>query len=217
MTVQVEEPPVVSEDKRIEVLLSHYNTSFDSVLRVWSQRNRLFLWLLVLLTTETFFTFNPVAARAVVLGLFKKFTDADVKQLDETLDFGFVNLLGYAIWLYLTINLYQRSVYVSTYYGYLDRLERRMNALLGSDDVTREGEFYRRSRKPLHSNVGFFYTWIFHVLMGLVLAYKLVVDWPGEVAARPVVLYLLQWVFSSAILWYATQYLCWLLGKNNKG
>lgn len=197
----------IEAPKRLEILIAHYDKTSELVQSARAQRDRLFLWLLMVLTIELFSAVHPAAIQSLALAVVTWLLRGDRSDVSSRLDFGVVNLFAYALWLYLLLNYYQRASYVRTYLRYLDRLEQLIGKLIGDGYLIREGAFYRAHYGRLQASVRFFYEWLFHALLFAVLLCRLWTERPQSGGALRLSMYGVQLLLTLVIGVYAAQYL----------
>jgi hypothetical protein len=203
------EPPTlpIEDPKRLDILIGHYDKTSELVQSARTQRDRLFLWLLVILVVEFFSSVHPRATQALALAALKWLTRGSSDEVAAQVDFGVVNLFVYTLWLYLLLHYYQGADYVRTYLRYLGRLEDQIAAFIGPGLFIREGAFYLAHRGRLHTSTRFFYEWLFHGILLSVLLFRLWSERPAGASALPLLLYGGQLILSVAIGYYAVQHL----------
>src|SRR5436190_598118 len=95
---------LIEAPKRLDILIAHYDKTSELVQSARAQRDRLFLWLLIVLTIELFSAVHPAAIQALALAVVTWLLRGDRSDVSSRLDFGVVNLFAYALWLYLLLN-----------------------------------------------------------------------------------------------------------------
>ena len=177
---------MISEDKRAELLLSHYNDTFQHLLYYWKLRNRLFVYILVLLALMSLDTASPGILGQWVNAYIAKTLESK-GQTAAALNFAVIGSLAWFTLLCLVINYYQRSIHVDRQYRYLDHVEKQFCGLMGDDCITREGKSYSSTKgvykpgetgqRPLYLRwVGPLYTYFFPIFIILFTIYRLRVD-----------------------------------------
>jgi hypothetical protein len=120
----------------VNLLESHYNSTYEVVKLVWEQRNRLTLYAyllsLVLISTEL----QNILAGTML--------DADPMNLPRA----HLYILGLLALLGLLVLLTQRTLFLDKQYIYLDLIEKRIEYLVGYSLIAREGRYYRLEGLP---------------------------------------------------------------------
>lgn len=156
-----------------ELLIGHYDQTYDLTYKLWEQRNRTFILLLIVIGAATLLTFDASQANPLLLDLYAKLlgiTSADrINQLRSSFPFGLLQSILLLIIFYLMVNLYHRALYILRSYHYLAAVEEEIRQYLGLSDTsisfTREGKNYQKNYSSLQSMV----KWVYIVLLGLLL------------------------------------------------
>ena len=173
--------------KKAELLLDHYKDTFQLILYHWKVRNRLFIYILIILALLGLDAYAPGTLSKLVNGYIAK-----KAEKPPTLQFEVIGTLGWFLLLSLVIQYYQRSIFVDREYRYIQRLEEQICAEMGADYVTREGKAYfsRRGRadeggkQPVFiRGVGPIYVYAFPILLMTFVGWKIIrdccpPDWP---------------------------------------
>ena len=200
-----------------ELLVSHYQKTHEVTLEMWKQRNRLFLYLLIVVGVASFLALGPQEAHSLLVDMLAKILDiSDNERIDElrtSFPYNLIQTLLLIVVFYLMVNLYHRSRFVIRNYMYLGFLEKeiRQELKLSKADAafTRESRFYWRTRDSL----AWLVKWAFFILLGgllaLFLGSRIVCDVTnGEIffiivdlaAAALIVVFYVGYIFSSVRL-----------------
>jgi hypothetical protein len=133
---------VTDAGKRAELLLDHHKDTFQQILYHWKARNRLFMYILILLALMALDAFSPGA----LAGLCNGFVRDRLGNQDWALELGIVGTASWFLLLCLVIHYYQRSIHVDRQYRYIEHIEDLICAELGADTIVREGKGYRSLR-----------------------------------------------------------------------
>lgn len=167
-------------DKRAELLMDHYKDTFQLILYHWKVRNRLFIYILIILALIGLDSFSPGSLSELVNAYIKN-------KVPEAPTFGF-DVIGIVTWfllLSLVIQYYQRSIFVDREYHYIQRLEEQICSEMGDDYVTREGKAYfsrtgrtdEGGKQPVFiRGVGPIYVYAFPILLMLFVGWKIFHD-----------------------------------------
>lgn len=205
----------MDDDKRAELLMEHYNDTFEHILSHWKMRNRLFGLILALLTMLALDWAQPGSLARVANAWIVK-TLAGQNGNVPVLDFSVVGTLAWFILLCIVIQYYQRSIHVDRQYNYISDIEDKLCAMMGGEFVTREGKSYSsakgvyksdKEKRPLYLRaVGPLYVYVFPVVMTLFVGFGLFrAGWhPDQIT------FWLNLVFGAAIVFYNMIYLLWV-------
>jgi arginine exporter protein ArgO len=131
----------MKDEKCAELLLDHYKDTFQHILYHWKLRNRLFVYVLILLAVIALDTYQPGALSDLVNAYIAK-TLQSAGQGNLALDFAVIRSATWFLLLSLVIQYYQRSISVDRQYRYIANLEEQICQIMGGDFVTREGKAY---------------------------------------------------------------------------
>ncbi|MDZ7340457.1 MAG: hypothetical protein ONB27_03800 [candidate division KSB1 bacterium] len=205
----------MTKEKRAELLLDHYKDTFQLTLYHWKARNRLFLFILILLALMALDFYSPNAISRWV----NAFITQNLGQDVPTLDFEIMGTVMIFLLLTLVIEYYKRSINVDRQYRYLISIEESICDAMDGDYIAREGKSYfsrtgvpetdGKNRRPIYLRcVGPLYTYFFPVILILLLGYKIYHDFPPiKITAA------LNTIFSLLIIVYNFLYLVWALRK----
>lgn len=209
----------LSADKRTEVLHDHYKDSGASLTDHWKARNRIFIFLLVLMAALLLDTHTPGSLDQIVNSyIAKSFPPTTSGGTPPQLNLAAIGSVAWFLLLCLTIQYYQKSVHVDRQYRYMEHLEGKLCELMGSDDVTREGRAYS-SRRGVRKNdgdtkrplflraVGPLYVYIFPVILSLFVLVRLYSD-EGLPGYRPTAWF--NWTVGFMIVGYNMLYVIWV-------
>jgi len=162
----------MKKERRAELLLDHYKDTFQLILYHWKARNRLFLFILILLALIALDFYSPNSISQWVNAFIKKNLGYDV----PILDFEIMGTVVIFLLLTLVIEYYKRSINVDRQYRYLTSVEEDICHAMGGDYVTREGKSYfsrtgvpeadGKNKRPLYLRfVGPLYTYFFPLVL----------------------------------------------------
>ena len=162
---------MLSEDTKLEVLHAHYVDTFGQIRRSLSLRDRLFTYIIIVISAMFLQVVAPQNADAVLGKLL-----ADKLGLSGPFSFiVLVTVLWFAL-LGFAISYFQTVIYIERQYTYLHTLEDLLNSYYGASAFTREGKSYL-TNYPIFSNwTWIIYTVVFPALIELVLGIKLATE-----------------------------------------
>lgn len=168
----------MDSDKKAELLMDHYKDTFQLILYHWKVRNRLFIYILIILALVGLDTYSP--------GSLSKLINAYVThKVPKAPTFGFdvIGTLAWFLLLSLVIQYYQRSIFVDRQYRYIQSLEEQICNEMDGDYITREGKAYfsrtgrtdEGGKQPLFiRSVGPIYVIVFPILLIVFVIWKLI-------------------------------------------
>ncbi len=206
-------------EKRAELLLEHHKDTSEQILFHWRLRNRMFVFLLLVLALMTLNAYSPT----LLPGLTNAYISSTLADEDGTapnFDFGAV---GSAVWfllLSLTIQYYQRSIHVARLYEYISDIERRLGKQMGGNYISREGGAYfsedgtaddeanpELDKRPLFLRaVGPLYVYFFPALLTITILAMLISGNSRFDRATD----FFNWVIGLVIILYNSFYVIWV-------
>jgi hypothetical protein len=161
------------EEQNIAILAEHYQKSFEVAYEMWKQRNRLFLWLLGLVSVAVLLTFQAPQANPLLVNWIAKLvgvTEAvEIEEIEKGFPFALLHsALGFAIF-YAMVNVYQHSRIIRQSNSYLPRLEIELRKELG---LRKESVFFTREsgyNTGERFKDGAFIAWTYIISLGLLL------------------------------------------------
>lgn len=134
--------------KLIEVLSKHYSETFDLVRQVVARRDRLFLYILLVIFVLLLYMSNPEAIRDWVNSVFssqlKVENGTEITPLFDVSVIGAVLLLGL---LSLSHTYFQAVLHVERQYDYVYKLEDQLSKHFEDPAFTREGRHYLKHQR----------------------------------------------------------------------
>jgi hypothetical protein len=196
--------------------MDHYKDSFAILLGHWKARNRLFVYVLLLIAIIG--GLSPSSLSDLVNGYLKKaYMEKD--QVWRPLDFAVIGLLARFLLLCLVIQYYQRSILVDRQYKYIHHIEEQLCKFTGGDYITREGRAYfsrkgvpstsgKDQRRPLFLRcVGPLYVYIFPLVLSVLVIWKLI-EW--DLCRTISAVSILSALCSLGVVTYSVFYMIWI-------
>ncbi len=215
----------MNDEKRAELLMEHYCATYENIQNYWKIRNRLFLFILALLTMLALDWAQPDSLGTVANSLLTAVltndssTAAHVAAVPK-IAFSVIGTLSWFILLCLVIQYYQRSIHVDRLYRYISDIEEKLCAEMGGDYITREGKAYFSEqgvykkgitgKRPYFLRaVGPLYVYAFPVVLIIFAVYGLTrCGWhPTRIACW------LNFLFGLGVIFYNLAYLRWVAFK----
>lgn len=165
-----------SYDKRFEILNDHYKETCSYLATYRKQRDRFFLYLLLVLAIMFLQMSSPDKSYALISGLLSK-------SMGEAIHLGqsFVKGLVWFFLLSLVLKYFQIVVVIERQYVYLHKLECELKRHFASGiPFTREGKSYLKNYPKLSDWADILYVWVFPALLLFFISAKIVIELPGE-------------------------------------
>lgn len=168
-----------------ELLVEHYHKTYDLTFKIWENRNKNLLILLIVVGFSTLLTFNVAEAQPLLVDIIAKLcgiSDATrVTELRKSFPYGIIQSIFIIVVFYLMLNLYQKTRFIRRSYEYLSGVEKDIRHALSlkshSVSFTREGEFYKKDQTFTALMTGICYIFILGVLLFSFLGMRLITDW----------------------------------------
>jgi hypothetical protein len=144
-----------------QALVGHYHDTYDVTWKLWEQRNKTFLMLLLVVGLANLFTNDEF-----LLGLMQELlshikASQVVGEFRNSLPYRTIHIIMLILVFYFTVNIYHRSTSVLRNYAYLGRMEKEIRDEFNLTErevaFTRESGFYWNKRPFLFSSVKYFY------------------------------------------------------------
>jgi hypothetical protein len=212
----------MEDGKKAELLLDHYKDTFEHILYHWKSRNRLFIFIIIIIALMGLDLYRPrVLSQCVNAYIVKTLSSSDSSKVPSntpSLDF---DVIGSAVWfilLALVIEYYHRSIHLDRQYKYITKLEEQICAEMKGDFVTREGKAYLSAtgvageggKRPLFLRaIGPMYVYFFPAFLTFFVVFKV---WKENVCLHNIT----DWfniIIVCAILFYNVLYFTWVEGR----
>src|SRR6266536_895034 len=155
-----------SDDKKLELLYSHYCDTFCVIQSLVKSRDRFFIGILVLLAVLSFQIALPTESGSVIL----EFARTKL-GVHGTVSISFLGSVLWAALLFVIVRYFQVTVYLERQYRYIHALEAELSPFYSGVPFTREGKFYLADYPWFSAWVARLYAWAFPA--GLVFAASL--------------------------------------------
>lgn len=157
------------QDAKLTLLYNHYKDTFASIQDYLKHRDRLFLFVLVVVTLLLFEVYSPSGfAEAISQFITKKL------ELKTAIDVSFVASVIWFVLLSLVVRYYQTVVHIERQYDYIHKLEEHLSAEYDGKAFTREGKSYLQ-QYPLFSHwARILYTFIFPIFLVIIVVFKII-------------------------------------------
>src|SRR6266508_4747808 len=152
-----------SDDKKLELLYSHYCDTYAGIQQLIQSRDRFFISILVMLAVMSFQVALPTESGSVIA----EFARTKL-GVHGTLSISFLGSVIWAALLFVVVRYFQIAVYLERQYRYIHALEAELSPSYSGVPFTREGVFYLANYPLFSVWVARLYTWAFPI--GLIFA-----------------------------------------------
>lgn len=164
----------ISIDTKAELLVEHYEHTCKDVKEQIILRERLFLFVLVLIALTFFQIADPEQSSKVAVSVLEKSLETKVNVNASA-----ITAVLWFLLLSVTVRYFQANVYIDRRYKYLHKMEEDINILLSQSLINREGKSYLKNYPLFSSWIHILYTWIFPIGLLLTVSAKYYLEWPG--------------------------------------
>jgi len=183
------------DGKLAELLIDHYQKTYEITYELWKARNRLFPTLAMVIGGGALLAFRVPEAEplfvAVLAGLLR-LDPAQQANLQASFPFEIVQTVILVIVFHLMLDLYRHTLDITRTYQYLNRLEDEIRQIASLPEksvaFTREGRFYQE-HKPRGLAGGI--RWVYTLALGVLLAVFLYARIAGDIQQG-------NWLFTGA-------------------
>ncbi len=167
-----------------ELIAEHYQKTFELTLKLWDARNMTFLLLLFVVGLGTLITFKVDQAEPLLVDLIAGLLNIEdagrIGELRTSFPYGLIQSILLMIVLYLTVQLYHRTINITRNYSYLAHLEEEIREGIGIQQhqlsFTREGSFYWQNSSEFSKLVGVTYILMLGLLLIAFFGMRILVD-----------------------------------------
>jgi len=146
----------------INILHDHFKESFEYIREREKQRDRLFLYVLILFCLISLQIANPIVIAKSLQQVNIFSITIDITKLP----YAFTLNITWLFLLIITMRYCQSSIIVERQYNYLYKIENTIQKLLGNNEIyAREGKEYLRNYPAFSSWVWIFYTIVFPLII----------------------------------------------------
>lgn len=145
------------KNKNMEILHDHYKESFTLIRDREKARDKIFLWVALLLG----FLFLEVNFPSVIKEMFTEATNSGLKFNPSKAPINILGSITWAVFFIMSIRYCQLCITVERQYKYLHFLEEKISGFIGESDL------YRREGKAYQDNYPVFtkWAWIFYTIL----------------------------------------------------
>jgi len=161
-------------EDNLQILYDHYKDTYSLIERNIAQRDRDFIWAILLVAVAFALTVNPGTVIEAIQGIGKEQLKIDVKPTYYVLN---SSILFISVWFwikYFQANLRQETLYeyIHKIYEYIHKIEDKLSKMAPQVELQREGKVYLQSYPILKTLIHIFYTVVVPLLLIVVAAAK---------------------------------------------
>ena len=162
----------MNDEKKIELLCDHYKDTFSHIKDALKQRDRFFLFVVLLIVLFLFQLYSPKDFGESISALISA-----QMGVSNKIDLTFLSSLIWFLLLASSIKYYQTVVFIERQYKYLHSLEDYISPFFDGKAFTREGKSYLTNYPKFSHWSSFLYTFFYPVLLIIILLIKLVSEY----------------------------------------
>lgn len=157
------------QEHKLLLLHDHYKETFVHIQGYLKLRDRLFAYVLVIVTLMLFQMYSPSGSEQAISELLsKKF------ELKIPIDISFLSSIIWFALLSIVIRYYQTVVHIERQYDYIHNLEDQLSPEYNGKAFTREGKSYLKDYPLFSKWAWILYTIVFPILLLLVVVIKII-------------------------------------------
>lgn len=160
--------------KTSELLVEHYQKTYELTYEMWRERNRLFPTLAAVIGGAMILAFHVPQAEslfAAILGSLLRLDTTGQQAIQQGLSYQILQTVLMVVVFHLVLDLYRHNQDITRNYKYLAGMEAEIRQTMGfgADRVafSREDVFYRSHKAALLGGVRFAYTLVLGVMLAL--------------------------------------------------
>lgn len=160
---------MVNSETKINIIHEHYKETFSVISETIKRRDRLMIFVVVILGFFAFQSVSPILSNQIVTELLSfKF------GLNLKVDLSIIRNVIWSFLLIFSIRYFQVAVFIERQYTYIHQLEDKLNKEMGDELITREGKSYLHEYPWFSNWIYYLYTLVFPLLLLVVSGYGLV-------------------------------------------
>lgn len=156
--------------ERLELLYDHYKESYALSKDAQSNRNKVFLCLIVTLLVNLLFAIDPLSIMHTITSWLK-----ESHGVDMGLQSSIIQVFLWLILLYFSVRYIQLNCYIERQYKFIHKLESRI-AESSSEVFDRESKNYLDSYPLALDFIHIIYTWIFPIVFEIAIIIKIIIE-----------------------------------------
>lgn len=157
------------EQQKLSLLHDHYKETFNHIQDYLKLRDRLFAYVLLIVTLMLFQMYSPSGSTGAISELLTK-----KLELKTPIDISFLSSIIWFALLSLIVRYYQTVVHIERQYDYIHKIEDQLSPEYDRNAFTREGESYLKNYPVFSSWAWILYTIVFPVLLSVIVVVKII-------------------------------------------
>lgn len=157
------------DENLLSLLHDHYKETFAHIQDYLKLRNRLFAYILVVVTLMLFQMYSPSGSERAISELL-----TEKLKLKTPIDISFLASIIWFALLSLVVRYYQTVVHIERQYDYIHKLEDQISPEYNGKAFTREGRSYLKEYPLFSSWTWTLYTIVFPSLLSIVVIIKII-------------------------------------------
>lgn len=157
------------DENLLSLLHDHYKETFAHIQDYLKLRNRLFAYILVVVTLMLFQMYSPSGSERAISELL-----TEKLKLNTPIDISFLASIIWFALLSLVVRYYQTVVHIERQYDYIHKLEDQISPEYNGKAFTREGRSYLKEYPLFSSWTWTLYTIVFPSLLSIVVIIKII-------------------------------------------
>lgn len=155
------------EQEKLLLLHEHYKETFNNIQGYLKLRDRLFAYVLLIVTLMLFQMYSPSGSTGAISELLTK-----KLELKTLIDISFLSSIIWFALLSLVVRYYQTVVYIERQYNYIHTIEDQLSPEYDRKAFTREGDSYLKNYPLFSSWTWILYTIVFPTLLSVIVVVK---------------------------------------------
>lgn len=155
--------------EKLLLLHDHYKETFNHIQNHLKLRDRLFAYVILIVTLMLFQIYSPTGSTEAISELLIK-----KLELKTPIDVSFLSSIIWFTLLSLVVRYYQTVVHIERQYDYIHKIEDQLSPEYDRKAFTREGESYLKDYPLFSSWAWILYTIVFPVFLLIIVVVKIV-------------------------------------------
>jgi len=154
---------------KLQILSEHYSHTFDFLQTHLKKRDKLFMWVLLILVIMLFQIYTPSEASNLITQLIK-----NKLEIKTSINLLYIQSIIWFVLLAVVIKYFQSVIFIERQYSYLHSLEDLLSSEYQEAAFTREGKSYLSNYPAFLNWASFLYTILFPAILAVITTTKIV-------------------------------------------
>lgn len=155
--------------EKLQILSEHYAHTFNFLQSHLKRRDKLFMWVLLILAIMLFYIYIPLEVTNLVNQLLEK-----KLEVKTHINFLYIQSVIWFVLLAVVIKYFQSVIFIERQYGYLHAIEELLSSEYEKSAFTREGKAYLNDYPAFLNWASFLYTILFPAILAVISTSKIV-------------------------------------------